>query len=530
MKRLIVLALLAVSASLSGEPGRSPVLVAAPPPGSPSLTRPSEPGTAPFSVSARPDASRATTRRIPPEGGTLSAMAADGTVFTLTLPEGALMSEQDVKMTPISTIERLPLSGGLSAAVQLEPEGLLLFQPATLVIDSPIPIAAAQEMTFAWRGTGEEFFLYPPDPVGTSAISLTLSHFSGYGGGRGTSADASALAARPPVRAEDRLAHNLFGPVSAQRRARRGGKTPEQALIDSAVSVLSEYFLKVLGPLQPTTCRDDWRDFLSRLHAFERSVVDFTASQATLLKATHDYYKSFFDLIVGCYDQDYAHCKSDTDPRQGVEMYRIYRVLAREGLEVVVDRGKIARCLTFRLEFESFIQEQQFTGLTFAFRHQVSASVPDVVLSPFSEDPPHTVSGELRYDVAGYTGGIDPGTKCTLGTTGAPSVFDVVHLTGNFNAFESGATPPDWLEMEYDAGHPVFTATLMCSGAPVQLLSEPRWREIYEVRREDFAGTFHAKGWEKRLSPIFAIRKYEPPSDTLASDELTVLTLVHTPK
>ena len=61
-------------------------------------------------------------------GGTITATGADGTIFTLTVPANALLTDEAVTMTPISSVGGLLISGGLVAGVQLAPEGLRLFQ------------------------------------------------------------------------------------------------------------------------------------------------------------------------------------------------------------------------------------------------------------------------------------------------------------------------------------------------------------------------------------------------------------------
>ncbi|HEU5101447.1 MAG TPA: hypothetical protein VFU22_20635 [Roseiflexaceae bacterium] len=86
------------------------------------------------------DAGRAAHAAIGPEGGTLSAMAADGTRFELVVPAQALDFSEAITMTPVLRAESLPLSGGLIGAVNLEPTGLTFYEPATLRI---IPAALA---------------------------------------------------------------------------------------------------------------------------------------------------------------------------------------------------------------------------------------------------------------------------------------------------------------------------------------------------------------------------------------------------
>src|SRR5688500_18346835 len=108
------------------------------------------------------DLTRSASASIPVTGGAVTARAANGTVFTLKIPNKALLSPQTITLTPVKSIAGLPFKPGLVAAVHLEPEGLRLFQAATLTIKPPAAVARSQETTFAYRGTGQELFLYPP--------------------------------------------------------------------------------------------------------------------------------------------------------------------------------------------------------------------------------------------------------------------------------------------------------------------------------------------------------------------------------
>ncbi|MEP7132217.1 MAG: hypothetical protein ABI914_03570, partial [Acidobacteriota bacterium] len=183
-----------------------------------------------LSVTAHTDANRAVTSVIPAAGGTLSTTAADGTVFTLTIPAGALLSDEEITMTPVTAVDGLPLTPGLTAAVQFAPEGLRFYEAATLLIAPPAPIAASDEVTFAWRGTGEEFILYPPDPLAASSISLSIFHLSGYGVGRSSTADLAAQLARTPGSPADELEQNLQGPAAEERRSVRSGGTLRKSM------------------------------------------------------------------------------------------------------------------------------------------------------------------------------------------------------------------------------------------------------------------------------------------------------------
>ncbi len=145
-----------------------------------------------LNVIVKLDAGHAATQRIPVVGGTLSATAADGTRYTLTLPKDALLEEVTVTMTPVSLIDGLPLSGKTIAAVHLAPEGLGLFKPATLLIEPGTPVPLKEQISFAFEGSGQKLHLYPltKDP---KTIAFDIMHFSGYGMGQGSAADAQSL-------------------------------------------------------------------------------------------------------------------------------------------------------------------------------------------------------------------------------------------------------------------------------------------------------------------------------------------------
>ena len=49
------------------------------------------------------------------DGGTLTTTGLDGTVFTLEVPAGALTGAQLISMTPVESIDNLPIAGGLVA-------------------------------------------------------------------------------------------------------------------------------------------------------------------------------------------------------------------------------------------------------------------------------------------------------------------------------------------------------------------------------------------------------------------------------
>lgn len=162
----------------------------------------------PLTVSVLTEATGAVRSTVPATGGVVTATGVDGSVFTLTVPAGALEADTEITMTPITGVTGLPLGGGLGAAVKLEPDGLRFLNWATLTIAPSRSIALDRQAFFGFAGSGDDFHLEIPT-LNRGAIELKLLHFSGHGAADGTAADRSAILARRPLDAENRLTQLL---------------------------------------------------------------------------------------------------------------------------------------------------------------------------------------------------------------------------------------------------------------------------------------------------------------------------------
>lgn len=133
-----------------------------------------------FDLGITTDHASAAVGSIGPDGGQLSAQAADGTTYTLEIPPGALLFPEDIAMTPIVEAEGLPGDSPPehTAGVELEPDGLELFVPATLRITPPSPLPEAGVATFSFYDDGEDAGLVLFDQA-ASEIAVSVAHFSG---------------------------------------------------------------------------------------------------------------------------------------------------------------------------------------------------------------------------------------------------------------------------------------------------------------------------------------------------------------
>ena len=114
------------------------------------------------SISPILDTDRESSASLGPEGGTVMATAADGTEYALSIPADALIDETEIVLTPIISVDDLPMSGGFIAGVHFEPSGLELFRTAELRVTQPAaPNLAADEALagFVYDGAGENLGL-----------------------------------------------------------------------------------------------------------------------------------------------------------------------------------------------------------------------------------------------------------------------------------------------------------------------------------------------------------------------------------
>ena len=126
------------------------------------------------------DEARAATKTFPPEGGSLEATAVDGTVYSLTIPPGALLLETPIAMTPIVSIAGGDLPAGSVLGVDLQPSGLRLYEFAELRITSPQLGPTADIAGFSYEGAGDDLHRYPA-ALEAGRILLHVIHFSGAG-------------------------------------------------------------------------------------------------------------------------------------------------------------------------------------------------------------------------------------------------------------------------------------------------------------------------------------------------------------
>ncbi|MCC7184492.1 MAG: hypothetical protein IT509_13135 [Rhodocyclaceae bacterium] len=189
------------------------------------------------------DRSRTVTRSIGPAGGSITVGDT-----TLTIPPKALLAPVNISMSPLAGLTGSPLSP-LYGAVQLEPSGLTLLQPAQLSM--PLRTSAADLAMFLYEGNGEDMHLVPWSSDGQT-VAIQVSHFSG--GGSGSAANATSMFSFSPsnsqARAEQQIAIALMLFAQGHADARLFNAMVDQALMLWYASIVNGFQVAQGGPVE----------------------------------------------------------------------------------------------------------------------------------------------------------------------------------------------------------------------------------------------------------------------------------------
>jgi hypothetical protein len=212
----------------------------------------------PIDIKVRTDPKLASTAVVSSAGGSVSAVGADGTKFTLTFPKGAIQGAEKITLTPVSAADGLPFSGGLVGAVQMAPEGLRLFAPAVLRIESPRTVAdnGFETVAFAYRKDGEGLYLNPAEAK-DGALTMEVWHFSGGGGAQATPTEIQTQQTQHvPSAAEDAFTQRVREYIGKQRQAEMLGQPTDPKFDERMQDYLLEAYDSFIGPQLPIALKD----------------------------------------------------------------------------------------------------------------------------------------------------------------------------------------------------------------------------------------------------------------------------------
>lgn len=140
------------------------------------------------------DAARTARATLDSAGGSITATAADGRRYTLTVPPGALATATEITATPVTSMGAAPLAAGLKGAVRFGPSGLRFAIPAKLRIEGVETAArpGTRMLGFLRSQDGRAMQLVPPRVVAGS-LEIPVGHFSDIGISEATAQDVAQV-------------------------------------------------------------------------------------------------------------------------------------------------------------------------------------------------------------------------------------------------------------------------------------------------------------------------------------------------
>ncbi|HET7443161.1 MAG TPA: hypothetical protein VFJ57_00740 [Solirubrobacterales bacterium] len=344
----------ALAASQGSPPSPSPAQTQQLPP----APRPEAPASAidftgpanPLDVEAHTDPSRRATATIDTWGGTLETTGADGTHYKLTVPEGALLSPEQISMTPIAAVDDLPFAGGLAAGVQLEPSGLRFSDYVTVEISDHPPVAPAQETGFLYQRDGVEFQLYPVQES-ASKTTFKIIHFSGVGIASGTEAERNAQLLRATRDVEGRFGQQLATYI----------RPGEEINYTAVKATLRAYHDQILKPLVTAATSDDGLAIqaIHRYLSWSRMVQLLFADEDFMLAERAALEDQWLAIIKNAAKKAYRRCIDENRPQELTMILAWSRMLALMGLNAEIPADGIWRCARFELDFHTKITQKR---------------------------------------------------------------------------------------------------------------------------------------------------------------------------
>ncbi len=499
------------------------------------------------SVAPTRDSAHAVSADMDAAGGSFSATGADGTVFTLDVPPGSLLSPETITLTPVSSMGGYPFSGGFNAGVEIEPEGLRLLVPATLTIRSASPPPPKQTYTYAYAKGGENFILYPMLNEDVSAIQLALLHFSGYGG-------ATVAPGPPRPTPSQQVLAPYVQEIALWKAQEVFGLITHDEFNEHLVDILARAFAELAEPMMAKAKEECDRAEIELACNVTFAIVHLIqayglAEDPRLADISGRAFELARDILTTCQQKTFDRCVHFNDPFEATLMLFIAQQLQEFGVDdplltTFVEGGLMERCLRFEIDFESKLVEN-IAGRNTSYEQRLQYRAQTVPLrlnlaNGYAYGTAWDGSCTLLPEVTTFQYTSGAGTSCTVTVTDGGK--------GNFNAAACWiglleANPTNGVRLLYDPGDPTVQGTEVCSGGdpnPVEFISfSSDYGEAHDAEHDPIFGLYLAKHWDPlrvaggggQNSEFFARKLYErtipTPGGTLLED--TIIFLKHTP-
>jgi hypothetical protein len=469
----------------------------------------------PADVTVELDEARAVSATITKDGGTIDAVAADGTQLSLTIPQDALLSPELVTVTPLAAIDDLPFSGDLVAAAHFEPEGLVLLKAATLTLTLPSAPSATDLVGFAYHAQGENFHLAPLY-VDAETLTMPVLHFSGAGAASGGEGGADEQAGHTPQSPGDQATQAI---ANILRKSQGQGEGPTDDDLDAIADILLGWFR---GSVMPNLQAAEGNDAILEAAITEMlqwyQTVLLMGLEDRFVDEWNDALSSARTGILNAIRRSHDRCISGPDASEVKTILRWGQMGLLLGVvETEEFTDDVRACATFELDVNSHFERLGDP----AFRGTVQVSAMKLTLDEGlilfeGSAPSEYASAEQDHE-------------CTVSFVPHGSTASA-QMTMNLNFKEN---PDPNIQMYFWPGQPTETLTVQCpdDDSPVTMTSA-YWFAGWIAGHQAEAEGSGIVDWDFTGGSAFAYKLYGRvvSGEDLEYQETTRLDLYHTPQ
>ena len=407
-------------------------------------------------------------------GGTITTTGADGTVFTFTLPPNALLSDEEVSMTPVSVLNDLPSGGTFVAGVEFQPEGLILLQPGTLTIAPKTAPPDSELLAYGYQSGGSDFHL-EPNAKG-SPLTFSVRHFSGYGSVYGNIIN--ELTSVAMSNAIDSLTNELAG-------------CGANAICQG--TVMQEFYDQVLVPTDNAAVGND---------AYFAQAIGYTAVWLALMKnATglstlfqseiDSAVSAFLSVMINYFERGYKECtttraNATTDLVHMLTVIDLFSWFKLQGIvttEIPNAVQKVEACVAGPLDFSfdsTIAGSQAITDAEDTLTNS-TVSTQQLPLQFDVSSVTYTGNGPLAYDNYSYSinWNAQGATDCSSGI-GNPGTI-AVSATFDLNNITTLVPNAEQIRMQVTLMPRIDESDTLCAVGPAGSVSLPETDAYYDM-------------------------------------------------
>ena len=363
----------------------------------------------PLDLSIVLDAGQTVAAKIGPQGGTLELETSDGNTFVLEIPSGALLSPEMIQMTAIASIDGLPFEDQGAIAVNLQPEGLVFFEMATLRIINRSINGDGYLVKFSTESNGADFYLQPSVEV-SNEVRLLIFHFSNYGIAEATGAVLEHIKDRYSPSRASRYAKNEISMI-------REGESDQASQLEAYEKAMKVWLYGSIFPqIENSDIFLDGPDFVLGEFVEWIGVIDvvdllwgFDGQLRERLAADIEVaMNALAERVAQLMEEAYDLCVIEKEPEEALRMYRwglaatALNLWGRSGLVEETFEGKFYHCFAFEFEFFSVVDAR---GDKFHHKFIVDSRIPLIIDSfnfwdvTLSHQPVITLEWEINPSI-----------------------------------------------------------------------------------------------------------------------------------